>query len=125
MDVRGVTDAHMAAENAEAKGRYLVAAPTMTSFHDMARIIRGRYPRDLRLPHTALPQGPVRVLGPAFGLSQDHIRKHLGIRFRVDNSRGVRELGLRHRPIEETVLDHYEEWRQRQRDEGHRYVSDI
>ncbi|MPY65067.1 NAD-dependent epimerase/dehydratase family protein, partial [Streptomyces spongiae] len=40
-DVRDVADAHIAAaENPDAKGRYIVAAQTMTSFHEMARIIR-------------------------------------------------------------------------------------
>ena len=113
-DVRDVADAHIAAaEQSDAKGRYIVAAPTMTSFHEMARVIRTRYPRDPRLPRTALPHWPVRVLGPAFGLTQDYIRKHLGIRFQVDNSRSVHELGLAYRPIEETVIDHYEAWRQR------------
>jgi nucleoside-diphosphate-sugar epimerase len=117
-DVREVADAHIAAaENPDAKGRYIVAARTMTSFHEMSRVIRTRYPRDLRLPRTALPHWPVRILGPAFGLTQDYIRKHLGIRFRVDNSRSVRELGIAYRPIEQTVLDHYEAWR-RQRSGG-------
>ncbi|GCB51835.1 NAD-dependent epimerase/dehydratase family protein [Streptomyces sp. NL15-2K] len=117
-DVREVADAHIAAaENPQAKGRYIVAAQTMTSFHEMSRIIRTRYPRDLRLPRAPLPHWPVRILGPAFGLTQDYIRKHLGIRFRVDNSRSVRELGITYRPIEQTVLDHYEAWR-RQRDRG-------
>lgn len=115
-DVRDVADAHIAAaENPEAKGRYIVAAETMTSFHEMSRIIRTRRPRDLRLPRTALPHWPVRVLGPAFGLTQDYIRKHLGIRFRVDNSRSLHELGITYRPIEETLLDHYESRRGRRR----------
>jgi nucleoside-diphosphate-sugar epimerase len=112
-DVRDVAEAHIAAaENSDAGGRYIVAAERMTSFHEMARIIRGRYPRDRRLPRTRLPHWPVRVLGPAFGLTQDYIRKHLGIRFAVDNSRSVRELGISYRPIEETLLDHYEAWRE-------------
>ncbi|MET9381824.1 NAD-dependent epimerase/dehydratase family protein [Streptomyces sp. NPDC002928] len=115
-DVRDVADAHIAAaENPDAKGRYIVAAETMTSFHEMSRIIRTRYPRSLRLPRTALPHWPVRVLGPAFGLTQDYIRKHLGIRFRVDNSRSVHELGITYRPIEETLLEHYETWRRQRR----------
>ncbi|MEU6066987.1 NAD-dependent epimerase/dehydratase family protein [Streptomyces sp. NPDC047082] len=113
-DVRDVADAHIAAaENPDAKGRYIVAAETMTSFHEMSRIIRTRRPRDLRLPRTALPHWPVRILGPAFGLTQDYIRKHLGIRFRVDNSRSVHDLGITYRPIEETLLDHYESRRGR------------
>ncbi|MEU1011316.1 NAD-dependent epimerase/dehydratase family protein [Streptomyces sp. NPDC005890] len=115
-DVRDVADAHIAAaENPEARGRYIVAAETMTSFHEMSRIIRTRHPRDLRLPRTRLPHWPVRVLGPAFGLTQDYIRKHLGIRFRVDNSRSIRELGLTYRPVEDTLLDHYESRRARRR----------
>ncbi|SDM39491.1 Nucleoside-diphosphate-sugar epimerase [Streptomyces sp. cf386] len=112
VDVRDVAHAHIAAaENPDAKGRYILAAPTMTSFHEMARILRSRRPRDLRLPRAALPHWPVRVLGPAFGLTQDYIRGHLGIRFRVDNSRSVNELGVTYRPIEQTVLDHYAAWR--------------
>lgn len=112
VDVRDVADAHIAAaEKPDAKGRYILAARTMTSFIEMSRVIRARHPRDRRLPRTALPHWPVRVLGPAFGLTQDYIRKHLGIRFEVDNSRSVNELGLAYRPVEETVLDHYEAWR--------------
>ncbi|MFF4842743.1 NAD-dependent epimerase/dehydratase family protein [Streptomyces collinus] len=113
-DVRDVADAHIAAaENPGAHGRYIVAAETMTSFHEMSRIVRARRPYDPRLPRTALPHWPVRILGPAFGLTQDYIRKHLGIRFRVDNSRGIRELGLTYRPVEQTLLDHYESRRAR------------
>ncbi|MEV0205277.1 NAD-dependent epimerase/dehydratase family protein [Streptomyces sp. NPDC050788] len=112
VDVRDLADAHIAAaETADARGRYIVAAERMTSFYEMARILRRTYPRDLRLPRTRLPHWPVRILGPAFGLSQDYIRKHLGIRFEVDNSRGRKELGITYRPIEETLLDHYEAWR--------------
>ncbi|MFR0352395.1 NAD-dependent epimerase/dehydratase family protein [Streptomyces sediminimaris] len=112
VDVRDLADAHIAAaERPQARGRYIVAARRMTSFHEMARVIRRRYPADLRLPRTRLPHWPVRILGPAFGLTQDYIRKHLGIRFEVDNSRGVRELGISYRPVEETLLDHYAAWR--------------
>jgi len=120
VDVRDVADAHIAAaEKSDAHGRYIVAAERMTSFHEMARVILARHPRNLRLPRTRLPHWPVRVLGPAFGLTQDYIRKHLGIRFQVDNGRSVRELGIGYRPVEETVLDHYEAWRaQRSRRQG-------
>ncbi|MFF3917480.1 NAD-dependent epimerase/dehydratase family protein [Streptomyces sp. NPDC001852] len=115
-DVRDVADAHIAAaENPSAHGRYIVAAETMTSFHEMARIVLARHPRDLRLPRTRLPHWPVRILGPAFGLTQDYIGKHLGIRFRVDNSRSIHELGLTYRPLEETLLDHYESRRAHRR----------
>ncbi|MEH0449130.1 NAD-dependent epimerase/dehydratase family protein [Streptomyces sp. B21-102] len=120
VDVRDVAAAHIAAaEHPGAHGRYILAAEEMTSFHRMAQILLEHHPRNLRLPRTALPHWPVRVLGPAFGLSQAYIRSHLGIRFRVDNRRSTEELGLVYRPIEETVTDHYRAWReQRARGSG-------
>ncbi|WP_367319262.1 NAD-dependent epimerase/dehydratase family protein [Streptomyces sp. HUAS ZL42] len=113
VDVRDVAQAHIAAaERPEAHGRYIVAAREMTSFHEMSKILLRHHPRNPRLPRTALPHWPVRILGPAFGLTQDYIRKHLGIRFRVDNSRSIDELGLTYRPIEETLVDHYHSWQE-------------
>jgi nucleoside-diphosphate-sugar epimerase len=115
-DVRDVAAAHIAAaERPEAHGRYIVAAQEMTSFHQMSAILRTHHPKNLRLPRTALPHWPVRILGPAFGLSQSYIRNHLGIRFRVDNHRSVEELGLTYRPIEETLVDHYRSWDEQRR----------
>ncbi|WP_328685403.1 NAD-dependent epimerase/dehydratase family protein [Streptomyces sp. NBC_01261] len=112
-DVRDVAGAHIAAaENPDAHGRYIVAAARMASFLDMSRALRQHLPRDYRLPRHGLPHWPVRVLGPAFGLTQDYIRKHLGIRFTVDNRRGVRELGIDYRPLGETLLDHHLAWRE-------------
>ena len=112
-DVRDVAGAHIAAaENPDAHGRYIVAAARMASFLDMSRALRQHRPRDYRLPRHGLPHWPVRVLGPAFGLTQDYIRKHLGIRFPVDNRRGVKELGIDYRPLEETLLDHHLAWRE-------------
>ncbi|MER6784878.1 NAD-dependent epimerase/dehydratase family protein [Streptomyces sp. NPDC000658] len=122
-DVRDVAAAHIAAaERPGAHGRYIVAAPEMTSFHQMSAILRRHYPGERRLPRTALPHWPVRLLGPAFGLSQTYIRNHLGIRFPVDNRRSVEELGLVYRPIEETLTDHYRAWRE-QRGQGRRGAS--
>lgn len=111
-DVRDVASAHIAAaEKPDAHGRYIVAAEQMVSFLEMSKVILKPFPRNLRLPRYGLPHWPVRILGPAFGLTQDYIRKHLGIRFVVDNQRSVKELGIVYRPIAETLIDHYLAWR--------------
>lgn len=111
VDVRDVATAHInAAENEAASGRYILARTEMISFLEMGRIIRAKHPRRLLIPRHPVPDLAVRVLGPRFGLTQDYIRKHLGIRFPVDNHRSVDELGITYRPAEETVLDHYESW---------------
>jgi nucleoside-diphosphate-sugar epimerase len=115
-DVRDVAAAHIrAAELGSASGRYILARPEMVSMRDMARIIRGRHRTRLTVPRHQVPDVAVRVLGPRFGLTQDYISKHLGIRFAVDNHRSVDELGITYRPVEETVLDHYDAWRQQRR----------
>ncbi len=112
VDVRDVAAAHIAAaEDESASGRYILARPEMVSLQQMSRIVRDRHRRRLVMPRHAVPDAAVRVLGPRFGLTQDYIRKHLGIRFGVDNHRSVDELGIDYRSVEETVLDHYEAWR--------------
>jgi hypothetical protein len=57
-----------------------------------------------------VPDIAVRILGPRFGLTQQYIRNHLGIRFAVDNRRSTDELGPVYRPVSRTVLDHFESW---------------
>lgn len=112
VDVRDVAAAHIAAsEKPDAHGRYILARPEMYSFLQMSRILLERFPRNPRLPRWGLPHWPVRILGPDFGLTQDYIRKHLGIRFAVDNHRSVEKLGLVYRLFEETLTDHYLAWR--------------
>jgi nucleoside-diphosphate-sugar epimerase len=116
VDVRDVAAAHIrAAELESASGRYILARPGMVSMGQMSRIIRDRHPGRLTLPRHGVPDAAVRVLGPLFGLTQDYIRKHLGITFPVDNHRSVEELGISYRAVEETVLDHYDAWREQRR----------
>jgi nucleoside-diphosphate-sugar epimerase len=110
-DVRDVALAHIeAAERPRATGRYIVARPDMLSFLEISRIIRPRHRRGCLLPRGRVPDLIVRLIGARFGLSQDYIRKHLGIRFTVDNSRSVRELGLSYRSAEQTLINHYVSW---------------
>lgn len=112
VDVRDLAAAHvLAAATPSAHGRYIIARPEMVSFAEMAAVIRGRHPWRLTVPRHRVPDLAVRVLGQRFGLSRDYIARHLGIRFAVDNRRGLTDLGLTYRPVEETVLDHFETWR--------------
>jgi nucleoside-diphosphate-sugar epimerase len=114
VDVRDAAEAHIrAAENPVASGRYILARPEMVSLHEIAQIIRSRYPRRVLVPRHRVPDAAVRILGPRFGLTPDYIAKHLGISFAVDNHRSADELGLVYRPVRETVLDHYESWHAR------------
>ncbi|MDR3418483.1 MAG: NAD-dependent epimerase/dehydratase family protein [Nevskia sp.] len=111
VDVRDVALAHLrAAQRDHAKGRYILAEKQMISFLEMSRILRPFHRRPYLLPRWNVPDWLVRLIGPAFGLTQEYIRNHLGIRFPVDNRRSVEELGIVYRPAAETLKDHYEAW---------------
>lgn len=111
VDVRDVARAHiLAADSASASGRYIVAERRMLSFVEISSILRTVHHRPWLLPRHRIPDFAVRLIGPLFGLTQDYIRKHLGIRFSVDNRRSTDELGLVYRPVETTLLDHYRSW---------------
>jgi len=116
VDVRDVAAAHInAAENESASGRYILAHPEMYSFSQISNIIRDRHPRKYLLPRHTVPDRAVRILGPRFGLTQEYITRHLGIRFAVDNHRSIDELAVSYRDVRETILDHYESWRSSRR----------
>ena len=111
VDVRDVALAHMrAALNEKASGRYILAEKDMISLFDMAKMIRPYHRKSYLLPRYQLPHWVIRLVGPFFGLTQEYIRHHLGIRFTVDNHRSIEELGIVYRPAEETLADHYRSW---------------
>ena len=111
VDVREVAQAHLAAaEKEEAHGRYILCDVEMSSFVNISRILRKVHSRPYLLPRNQVPDFLVRTIGPLFGLSQEYMRAHLGIRFKIDNYRSIKELGIKYRPIEETLRDHYNSW---------------
>jgi dihydroflavonol-4-reductase len=111
VDVRDVAQAHIAAaKNPAAHGRYIVADKQMTSFIDMAKILRRVHRKPYLLPTVQVPNWLIRPIGPLFGLTRQYMRNHFGIRFTTDNQRSIDELGVVYRPIEETLVEHYESW---------------
>ncbi|KAF4337127.1 cinnamyl-alcohol dehydrogenase [Fusarium beomiforme] len=111
VDVREVATAHIkAAETASATGRYIVCDKEMARFVDISKHVRALAKRKWSLPRHKLPNILIRVVGPLFGLTQKWMRANLGIRFTVDNERGIKELGISYRPLSETLDDHYKSW---------------
>jgi nucleoside-diphosphate-sugar epimerase len=111
VDVREVAAAHLAAARTPgAHGRYIIAEREMAHFLDLARLLRESHRRPWLLPRGVIPGWLLRLLGPLFGLSRKYQDNHVGIRFSVDNRRSIEELGLRYRPLRETLADHYRSW---------------
>jgi dihydroflavonol-4-reductase len=111
VDVREVAQAHIAAARTPgAQGRYILAEREMISFLEIAKTFRRIKASPRFLPRNQIPLLLVKLIGPLFGLSQEYIRNHVGIRFPIDNSRSIRELGITYRPVQETLRDHYRSW---------------
>lgn len=104
IDVRDLAVAHYrAAFTPEANGRYIVSAVD-TTLLDMATELRdkyGRYP----LPRRQLPTWLVHLAGPLTGYPRKFVVRNFGYRFRADNSKVRRELGMTFRPLRETLED--------------------
>ena len=111
VDIREAAHAHLvAAKNTAAKGRYILAEKDMASLMDMANILRKVHRRPWLLPRYQLPNWLVLTFGPIFGLSRRLMNTHLGIHFKLDNTRSIKELGITYRPLEQTLIDHYRSW---------------
>ncbi|KAH6988939.1 NAD dependent epimerase/dehydratase [Ilyonectria sp. MPI-CAGE-AT-0026] len=110
VDVREVVTVHIkAAEVASASGRYIICHKEMTTFLNISNDVKS-HAKSWTLPRHELPNILVRVVGPLFGLTRKWIRANLGVRFSVDNKRGIKELGVSYRPLTETLDDHYKSW---------------
>lgn len=111
VDVRDVADAHIrAGSSRDAKGRYIIASDSSVSQLDMANLVRP-YHRDPKiLPIRNLPKLMIYAAGPFMGLTMRWVARNIGIGYKVDNTRGIKELGVYYRPKEETMRDHYMAW---------------
>ncbi|PWY71792.1 NAD(P)-binding protein [Aspergillus sclerotioniger CBS 115572] len=111
IDVRDVVEAHVrAGMNPVAKGGYIVAGDRSICLLEMTDLVRPVHQSPKVLPQCYLPKLLVYAVGPFIGVSMRRIAGNIGVRFKVDNSRSVRELGMSYRLEDEVVRGHYEDW---------------
>lgn len=110
-DVREVAEAHVkAGEIPSAKGRYIIANDHSLSILDMANLVRPIHKQPGLLPSRNLPKLLVYAVGPFMGLSMKWVAGNIGIGYKVNNQRSIRELGIVYRPMNEIVQGHYHSW---------------
>ncbi len=111
VDVRDVAAAHMAAGfTPSAQGRYITSGHN-TNFPELAKILRAQFGDAYPFPRSILPKPLVWLLGPLLdsSLSRKTIARNVGVPFRADNSKGVRELGLTYRSVTTTITDMFQQ----------------
>ncbi|EGU86616.1 hypothetical protein HZS61_011311 [Fusarium oxysporum f. sp. conglutinans] len=114
-DVREVAEAHVkAGEDTSLKGRFIVSGDRAIPLLEMAGFVRPIHKNPKALPCWNLPTLMVYAAGPFIGVSKKWSSANLSTPFKVDNTRSIRELGLKYRPIEESFQAHYKSWEQEQ-----------
>lgn len=108
VDVRDAAEAHIrACTAASAKGRYIISAHE-ASLWMIAQRLRQWFGDKYPLPRSKAPKLILWLLAPKFGFTRHYVARNIGIPLRLNNEKGVRELGMRYRPIDDTVREHFQ-----------------
>lgn len=102
VDVRDVAEAHyQAAFKPDAQGRHILSSSN-THLLELAEVLQDKYSH-YPLPKRQLPKFLPWLLGPATGFSRKFISRNFGYRWQADNSKAKRELGLKFRPLKQSM----------------------
>lgn len=105
VDVRDVAMAHYEAGfRPGASGRHIVCAHN-TDFLEMAQTLQDKYGDKYPIPKSALPKWLLMLVGPLVNksLSRRFIRHNVNVEWKADNTRSRKELGMKYRPLKETM----------------------
>jgi dihydroflavonol-4-reductase len=109
VDVRDVATAHInAGFTPEASGRHIVVSEEATLL-DFATILRTHYGDGYPFPRIQVPKFLCWVMAPMLGITRKYVRKNVGIRIKFDTSYSKQDLSMSYIPIEQTVLDHFQQ----------------
>lgn len=111
VDVRDLANAHyQAAIKPEAKGRHIISGHN-SSFFEMAQILSKRYGNKYPLPKKLMPKWLIWLFGPMIDKSMTRkvVSRNLNYALKFDHSKSVKELGVQYRPLEESMVDFFQQ----------------
>jgi dihydroflavonol-4-reductase len=111
VDVRDVAQAHLQAGwNPAAQGRYIISAHN-TSFPALAKVLAEKFGRAYPIPTRTLPKWLVWIVAPFFNeqMTRRIASRNVGFPFQADNRKSVRELGMKYRPLEESLIEMFQQ----------------
>ncbi len=110
VDVREVADAHyVAGFTPEAQGRHITSGYN-TNFLELAKLLLPKYGDKYPIPRKALPKWLLMLVGPLMNkmITRKMLRNNLNIEWKADNSKIKRELGIKFRPMKETMEESFQ-----------------
>ena len=111
VDVRDVAEAHLrAGTRPEAHGRNIVVGHD-SDLADVAAILREHFGERFAFPRRTLPKWLVWLAGPMTNplLTRKVVSRNIGLPWKSDNGKVVRELGLTYRPLATTVIEMFQQ----------------
>lgn len=109
VDVRDLAEAHFKAGfTPTAQGRYIISAEN-TGFLPLANILKKKYGNAYPFPTRHLPKSLVWLLAPLAGFKRKMISRNVGHQWKVDNTKSIKELGIHYRPIEESIVEMFQQ----------------
>jgi len=111
VDVLDVAEAHMQAGFLpEATGRYLISGHD-TSFVEIGQVLRKHFGDDWPFPRKKVARWILWLVGPLVDktMTRKLVARNVGFAFRADNSKSIRELGLKYRPFEESLREFFQQ----------------
>ncbi len=111
VDVRDLAEAHFnAAFTPTAKGRYIVSAHN-TDFPSMAKPLIEHYGDAYPFPKKTLPKWMVWLVAPMVNsaMTRKMISYNVNHPWRADNTKSIRELGMRYRSLDESMIAFFQQ----------------
>jgi nucleoside-diphosphate-sugar epimerase len=111
VDVRDLAEAHFrAAFTPEANGRYIIHAHD-TDLLAMAQTLITKYGDRYPIPRKAMPKWLVWLVAPMVNkaMTRKIVSLNINVPWKGDNSKGIRELGMKYRSLKESMNDFFEQ----------------
>ncbi|MEI6750009.1 MAG: NAD-dependent epimerase/dehydratase family protein [Bacteroidota bacterium] len=109
VDVRDLAEAHFAAGfKPDAAGRHIISAEN-TDFLTLALMVRKKFGDAYPLPQRTLPKFLVWLAAPMVGFKRKMISRNVGYHWRVDNTKSIKQLGMKYRPVEGSIVDFFQQ----------------
>jgi len=108
IDVRDLADAHYKAGMiAEAKGRYIISG-TNSGFSEIAGFVKKKFP-NYKISTRKMPKWVLWLIAPTVGMSRKEVSLNIGYPWKANASKSINELGMKYRPLEETVVEFFQQ----------------
>ncbi len=109
VDVRDLAVAHFyAGYFPQAKGRYIISNENIT-FLKLAQILSEKYGNAFPFPKGFLPKFLIWLLAPLSGFKRKMISRNVGYQWLASNSKSIEQLGMKYRPIENSIIDMFQQ----------------